>query len=338
MLLLILGFALVILIMVDVLWTTLTTLGSGMLTRPLTKSLHWLTRSLNRLSSRRPLALTGPLSIVLLGLFWVLGLWLGWLMVFIGLEEHVVVSKTGEPADLAGYIYFVGFTLSTLGVGDLYASGGPGRVLTSVAAFNGLVMVTLGITYAVPLVSGSVQRRKLAFSISMLGCNPAEIVARSWNGQDFKALESMLSSLSSDLIQNAEQRLAYPVLDHFHTRDPEFSLGLQLVILDETMSLLTFGLAKSHRPDPTVLSNARRAIGHYLTRVSATMAPIEAEVPPLPSLELLAPTGLPLKSDDEFTAAMAELNDRRRLLHQLILYDGWDWSRVHQGETDSTER
>ncbi|WP_416139575.1 ion channel [Halomonas sp. HK25] len=149
------------------------TRGSGLLTKQVTHVLRAALACVHTLFGRRIfLVVTGPATLVLLGVVWVAGLWLGWLLIFSGLPEAVVDSQSGRPASVSELIYYVGFTLSTLGVGDFLPQGAAARLLTSVAAFNGLVLVTLIITYALPVVSAAVARRQLAFSISMLGDTP----------------------------------------------------------------------------------------------------------------------------------------------------------------------
>jgi len=323
------GAVLVFIIMVDAVWTTLTTRGSGFLAGPLTVGLRWVMRSLSyKMGNRNVLAHTGTLTIITLVLFWLCGLWLGWGLIFIGMPGSVIEDGDMQPANLVGYFYFVGFTLSTLGIGDLRPVGDIPRILTSVAAFNGLILVTLMISYAIPLLNGVISRRKLAFHLSLLGDNMTNLVLNAWNGKDFRDLESTITLVSGEIIQCAENRLAYPVLDYFYSYEREFSLGLQLATVDEALNLLVSGIDKSLLPAESTISNIRKIIQLYLTRCHTAINHIEADVPPLPSLSPLSHSGLSLQSDNTFETSMAEFSERRRLLHKLVLHEGWEWADV----------
>lgn len=322
---LVFGVFLIAIIMADALRSTLTTEGGGVLTRHLAKAQHglmlWLARATG---SRAPLAMSGAAAIASITLTWILGLWLGWFLVFDALPGAVVNAQSKLPADFIGKVYFVGFTLSTLGVGDLAPSGGPAKILTPVAAFNGLLLTTLAITYAVPLVSGAVQKRHFAYSVSSLGTDPVAFVRNAWNGRNFNALESLLPDLSSELLQLTEQRLAYPILDSFQTRERGGSLILQIAVLDDALSLLSYGLAASQRPDPVVVNKVRSAIQHYLTRAVGD-ADVRTETPPLPDIQRLSGTGLEVAAENAYAAELVSLAPHRRGLKQALECEGWDW-------------
>ncbi|QCF27665.1 potassium channel family protein [Hydrocarboniclastica marina] len=322
---LVFGAFLIAIIMVDAIRSTLTTQGGGVLTRHLAKAQHGLMLWLASTTGRRsPLAISGAAAIASITLTWLLGLWLGWYLVFDALPGAVVNSQSKLPVDSIGKVYFVGFTLSTLGIGDLVPSGAAARILTPVAAFNGLLLATLAITYAVPLVSGAVQKRHFAYSVSSLGPDPVGLVRASWNGRNFNALESILSDLSSELLQLTEQRLAYPILDNFQTRERGGSLILQIAVLDEALSLLSYGVGASQRPDPVVVNNVRSAIQHYLSRTVGDEDG-RTETPPLPDIQRLSGTGLEVVAEDTYAAELVSLARHRRGLKQALEREGWDW-------------
>ncbi len=160
----ILGVILVVIVMTDVIWTTITTKGNGPLSRFL---IHAFKRTFlffhRRSGNRKLLVLTGPVALIGLGIFWLIGLWGGWFLILLG-DGNIVEAKTGSEAGLAQYVYYTGMTLSTLGIGDFKAGTDYARLLTTLAAFNGLVLITLIITYAIPMVGAITTRRKVAYS------------------------------------------------------------------------------------------------------------------------------------------------------------------------------
>ncbi|GGY78711.1 ion channel [Marinobacter zhanjiangensis] len=218
------GTLLIATVMVDVFWTTLTTRGAGIFTIGVIAGVRLLVCTCCLTLGRRgPLMTAGPLAVTLMGAVWLAGLWSGWVLVFSGMSASVLDTSTKMPVGLDGYIYYVGFTLSTLGVGDLIPAGSVPRLLTTAASFNGLVLVTLVITYAVPLVGGAVQRREVAFELYLINA------ARNRDpGLSPSALARDLQSVRRDLLHCTEQRMAYPMLDLYFTRSREFSLAWQL--------------------------------------------------------------------------------------------------------------
>lgn len=336
MLMSVVGVALIVVVMLDLFWTTLTTRGSGYCTKCISQGVRWLLMSLrHRFETRTILMVTGPIVLVLLGLFWIATLWLGWFLVYSGLTDPVVDAQTGVAANTGELAYYVGFTLSTLGIGDFRPQGTTARLLTSAAAFNGLVLITLFITYVIPVVSAAISRRKVAFSISLLGDTPVDMLRQNWTGSDFRYMDSTLQQLGLPLIECTEQRLAYPVVDYFFSRTPAFSLSLQLAKLDEALSLASTGLEESSRPDPFVHKRLRGIIAHYLESSTAKTASEQTRQPELPLAPLRdwassSQPSIGLRSPEAAMTLMDQLANRRKALVQLVQSAGWNWEDVHR--------
>ncbi len=164
----------------------------------------------------------GSLCLLSISASWIALLWLGWWLLFTAHPASIVHSSTGAVASATERVYFIGFTLFTLGNGDFVPTGrtlagGDGAGLIERPLF-----VTLSITYLTPVLSATMDKRQLAAVIHDLGVTPTEIVANSWDGEGFDDLMSQLSlSIGPKLHLHAERHLAYPVLHYFHSRDPE---------------------------------------------------------------------------------------------------------------------
>lgn len=325
---LLVGSLLIIAIMLDAFKTTLTTRGSGFLSGPFTFMVRRAIGVLHRIGGRRNILIhAGPLTLIMLVMLWLLILWAGWTLVFMGLENGIGNDQHQRPT-LAGYIYYAGFTLSTLGIGDLMPQTNAARVLTSVAAFNGLILVTLVISYSIPIVNGVINRRKLAFSLALLGKNVTSLLINTWNHEDFRQLEQSLHQVGPEIIHCAENQLAYPVLDYFYTLEAEFSLGLQIAMLDEALTVLIAGINETQLPSSLTLQQSREILFLYISRSHEATHPTTANVPPLPTITSLATSGLPLKSQQIFEENMRDYDHRRCLLHKLVLHEGWKWSDI----------
>lgn len=319
------GIFLILFTVYDVLWTTLRLSGAGPLT-------SWVTTLLWRLSlrftrSHRTLAVTGFWVVLFTVSLWIGLVWIGWALV-LGMDPHAVVNATnGQPGDFMERLYFAGSTLITLGLGDYQTQGRVWQVLTAVAAANGFFMVTLVITYLLPLVQAVQQRREVAIYITALGETPEEILLRAWNGTGFGRLQDHLVALTSLMMAVGQAHLNYPVLHCFHTRDRDASIAPMVAVLDESLTLVE-GLDPRLRPDPTTVYPLREGIQRLLSTLAEAHLKPERVPPPVPSLERLRKGGILTVDEEDFLKAVDLLFDRRRLLLGLVEQEGWRWDDV----------
>ena len=313
----------------DIVVTTITGRGAGPIIGPI---MRWLWAGLLALHKRwraHAVLTGGGIAIVVASvLLWVLLLWTGWSLVFLGSDGAIVTATLEKPADLWSTIYYAGFTLFTLGLGDFKPVGSLWQILTAVCAANGLLALTLSVTYLIPVVSAAVQKRQLASIISFLGGTPIEILRRNRDGNDFRGLEQPLSQLYPLIVSLAQQHLAYPSLHYLHSPDSTAALAVRLAALDDAISILDSAIRPEWRPGATTLLLTREAIALFLRVLqSAHIGPAD-EAPPPPSLdgipaESLSPDGRPL------TELFAPLREHRRLMRGFVENDGWSWDDVN---------
>ncbi|MEX1215668.1 ion channel [Saccharospirillum sp.] len=204
----------IILVMLDIVWTTLTTRGEGLISASVSGGFRKVARLAMR-SGHRMSELVGSVSLMALGAVWLAGLWAGWVLIFLGLPDAITHSQR-PTSDIYDLVYFVGFTLSTLGIGDITPRGAVAQLATAFASFNGLLVVTLVVTYAISVVSGVVARRVLAYEIYLVGEENGDFLAKFASVNDFS---EWVASIKKDLIFCTEQRLAYPILDNFVAKE-----------------------------------------------------------------------------------------------------------------------
>ena len=333
------GIFLILFVVYDVLWTTLRLSGAGPLTSWVTTLLWRLSLRLTR--SHRTLALAGFWIVLFTVSLWIGLVWIGWALV-LGMDARAVVNATtGQPAGFLERIYFAGSTLITLGLGDYQAAGRGWQVLTAVAAANGFFLVTLAITYLLPLVQAVQQRREVAVYISALGETPEDILLRAWNGTGFGRLPDHLVALTQLLMQLGQAHLNYPVLHCFHSRDRDAAIAPMIAVLDEGLTLVD-GLDPGLRPDPVTVYPLRRGIDRLLGTLAEAHLKPERVPPPVPSLKGLRKGGILTLDDEEFLGTVDTLFDRRRLLLGLVEQEGWRWDDVVRapvpGRAAPTER
>ena len=308
---------------IEVFWTAMGK-GGGPLTMRLS-SIGWKLALLTGRRLPRPFLGAAGVALVLADVMgWIAMLWIGWSLVFMGAPEAVVRATSGEIATAAERVYFAGYTLFTLGLGDFRPEGTLWRWLASLASLNGLFLITFSVTYLIPIVQANVQRRQFATLISLLGATPQLLISRMWNGSDLEDLEKHLVSLTSDLAQIEQQHIAYPMLHYFAANRPGAAFSLGLANLDEALTIVRFGI-RGHAISRGVLEPAHDVIARLLATLSGAFITPADEQPAPPPLESLRNEGIPVVGDAEFLSRIEELRDRRRLLRGLVENDGWTW-------------
>lgn len=312
-------------VVVDALWTTLWVDGGA---GPVASRLStWAWRGTRSLLDhhRRALSLFGPVLVVLAILCWITLLWTGWVLLFASDPGSLLSTRDYRtPAGWAGRVYFVGYSLTTMGNGDYTPSGGTWQVAAALCALSGLFLLTLVISYLLSLVGAVVRSRAFASEVRGLGSTAEEVLLRAWNGHDFRSLDLTLSSLSAQLAVLTEQNLFYPVLHHFHSTDPRKSVALSLAILDEALTILCHGVPRARRPSAPVTRSVRQGVRSYLGVLEAFIDPA-GDPPPAPDLERLRREGIPVASDPYFARALDRISDRRRRLLGVVRKNAWDW-------------
>ncbi len=313
------GFLLLALAAWDVFVTTLTLRGGGPVSSWAARRIWSGLLALHRRRPRHRLLSFGG-GLVLAGVLavWVLMLMGGWGLVFAGAPQAVVNATTNAPADLAARLYYAGFNLFTLGLGDYKPSGVWGQLLTVAASGSGLLAITLAVTYLAPVLSGAVSRQALAGEISLLGCSPRQIVEGA-RRQGLEAFSGRLDGFAGAILKSAEQHLAYPILHDFHARHPRLALSLRLAALYDALLVLR----TTTDDPPPALPALSQAIELYISRVRHDVMPAGAADPPS------APhVSDPPSPQAQLEAALDAAAETRGFLRRLVEHDGWTWADV----------
>lgn len=331
MLLLVLGTLLIALAAVDALWTTLwVNGGAGPLSGRLAAALWWGLRLATPKERTWPLSLAGPIILVAVALGWVALLWCGWTLVFSSYEAALAYSGTGEHPDWTGRIYFAGYTLFTLGIGNVEPERGAWEVVTAFASGSGMLFITLGISYVISVLGAVVGSRAFAGSVGGLGGDAEEVVCRAWDGERYTGLTLPLASLSSQLDLLTQQHLAYPVLHYYHSSDEDAAPAPAVAVLDEALTLLRFGVPPAYRPPESVLEGIRASIESYLETLQGAYVQPADRTPRPPDLGRLRAAGLPTVTDAAFAESLAALDERRRTLLGMVEADAHQWPPEQQ--------
>lgn len=332
------GLLLIGMVLFDAFRTAIVLGGGGPLTTRLARglwrsALRWHRRreqSARTGGSHQLLSGVGPVVLLVIIVTWILLLWAGFLLVFSAVPEAVVNAQTGAPANAWERVYFTGFTISTLGVGDFVPRTLLGRLLTPIAALSGFFLLTLSITYLVPVVSAVVEKRQLAASIAGLGQTPQEILRGGWDGQGLGSLEQPLISLAESIEVHTQRHLAYPVLHFFHSTEERTAIGPRLAALSEALDLIR-QMPLEAQPPPAPVRAARSSIDGFLSTLHPAFvhSSVQREVPERPTVEALRRDGLPIREAIlPGEGSSEQISQRRGLLRAFVEDDGWHWGDV----------
>ncbi|SFG36666.1 Ion channel [Halopelagius inordinatus] len=327
-----LGALLLVLVVVDLLWTTLWVEGGA---GPLTSRLmSWSWRTLRKLAGQnsRVLSLSGPLVFVVGLSVWIALLWSGWTLIYASVDGALVDTLNRGAVSWADLLYFTGYTMFTLGNGDFVPGSGIWQLTTILATGSGMLFVTLTVTYILSVLDAVTQKRAFAMGVSGFGTRGTEIVRKGWTGEEFRGLDLPLNTYVSQVNTLTSNHKAYPVLHYFHTPRAEQAPTIGVAVLDEALTLFRFGVPQQDRPDEVVIDNARSGVHTYLQTLETAFVEPADRTPPSPDLDALREAGVPTVSDDEFAASLAELDDRRRMLLGLVESDARQWPSA--GDTE----
>ncbi|MEK6478266.1 potassium channel family protein [Catalinimonas sp. 4WD22] len=332
LLMVILGLTILAACLYDFALTTFLASGQGPITAKINHIVYQIFFNAAGKKATHPLLKYVGIAIIFSIIFvWVSLLWIGLLIIFSAFPDSVLNGQTKEATDVIEKFYFVGFTLSTLGVGDFIPGNDIWRAITAFCAFLGLITITTSITYLVPVLSNAVHKRSLAMQISDLGATPEQIVINSFNGKDFSEISTQLANLTPEIHTYIQNQLAYPVLHHMHANNHSENIVLQFSKLDEALSIFILHVPVELQPQRLELQLTRRALTSYFEAVSYMK--FTEKAPPLPDFELIQNK---IGNTLEYTANPQEkyklLSRRRKLLYSNLISDGWQWDDLYNQE------
>jgi len=327
-----LGVILLIITAADLINTSLSVRGAGFISKRLSISIWRVLLAINKkMGHRKVLEIGGAIILVSILINWLLLIWISASLLFISYPDSLMNVETNSSTTVINKIFYTGYTLSTLGLGDMEPSGNFWDILTAILSFTGLILISIAITYLIPVVSSEIIKRKISVNINTLGGSVDEILLNYWNGKDFKELELPFISLIDSIILHAQNHKAYSVLHFFHSSDKKEAFVLNITNLDEVITVLLHNIPSEQRPSNNVLIRLRKAITSYLITLPATFINPGKDTPPILILSALESKGIKILSGETIDLEYKKLRTRRRLLLSLIKDDGWKWTDLNTG-------
>lgn len=309
----------------DLIWTTLwVDGGAGPLSNRLARGIWWMSKRMTR-KEKGLISAVGPLILILTLLAWGMLLWLGLALFFTGDPDSIVKTTFEGPVSWYERLYFSGFTLFTLGVGDYSPQPGFWQLITAFNSGLGLMLLTLGASYVISVISAVVKKRALARTITGLGTTSSDILKNSWNGDNFHQLDLILMTVSSQITELTQQHQAFPLLHFYHSRKAEESSAVSIALLDNALSVLHCGVNDTSVYNATLVREARSSIKTYLDTMDRALINESDREPSSLSLDDYRGTSIPLVSQMEFDNRLTDYHYRRRQLLGLVEADNHKW-------------
>ena len=319
------GALLLVLGILDFIWTTLwVDGGAGPLTDRLS-TVIW--KVLRKVSGDHPkiLSISGPVILSMTLLMWIILLWAGWTLVFSGNGSAIVHSQDQSPATWTERIYFTGYLIFTLGNGDFTPRGAVWQIATVLATGTGMLFITLGVTYLLSVLGAVTHKRSFAESVHGVGKSGKALVKNSWNGRHFHNADLLLNELSSQLSRITAQHKAYPILHYYYAEDKNESVPSAVVILDDALTIYHFGMQQEYQPNQLLVAEARSSIQSYLnTLQAAKISPASGTTHSI-DIEDLQKSGYPTVAKEDFRQALDGLGERREKLHKMLQANALEW-------------
>lgn len=236
-LLLFIGIIILICTFLDFFHTTLSGQGFG-----------WISGKINKLLGRIILKnrntiifkYSGFLHLLSTALFWLLLLFLGSFLIYASSPEMVVNSDSRVPATMLERLYYTGFVISTLGIGDFIPGKDLSRIFTTILSFSGFILLTTALTYLISVVNTVLQKKQLAIYISTLGNDINEIYESVITPEGVNLLVKNSNSIREMIIKNSSNYIFFPIVQYYLSDKKEEALELQLVRLYEVLKVLSF--------------------------------------------------------------------------------------------------
>ena len=343
-----LGSLLAVTVLLDVFFTVLfPASGHGPIRKPIAYFVWLLFRLVGTVLTgqrrRNFLSYTGPVLIGLTLIVWFLMLAAGFAMVFKpALGTDIEASSGATDTGWATAFYFSGFNLTTLGVGDISPKTGLYRILTVTEAAIGFGFFSMVITYFLSVYSNLTSRNAFAQGLHLLTGgtgDAAELLARLANGPDLSAVQLHLSETAKFVRQIHQTHRFYPVLRHFHYREPYYALPRILLTALDTVSLMRTAIDRERYdreirwPELDELYESALTLLHGLTPAGGKNRPVSDDVLGWTSryenaLARLSGKGVRIRPDAsagarDYTAVRAEWHEGVRQLARIMLYQ-WD--------------
>lgn len=314
--LLILGFVILLIAIHDFFYTTLSASGAGFVSENVAIFSDRIIQFSVRTFGRKAYDYHGLFVNLMILFVWLLLIWLGVFLVYSSNPE-AITNSSGRAAYNWERLYFTGYTLSTLGMGNFKPTSPFFELVTSCFSFFGFIFFTSSMTYFLSVSSAVVKKRTLAKSIYNLGKNP-KAIAKKILALDSSYSYQQIHDLQEKVDQHSVNHQAYPVV-HFYSRsEGKDCFSINITRLDEALSILFYSDKGQNLQEELEL--LRSSISNFLQNLDKNFSRSLPKIEGSQSSENL-PQGLTARNSQK-------LIERRRILESLLKSEGFSWREV----------
>ena len=219
----VLGTALILLVGWDILLTLLHPTARGPLSYAVNRVTWGTIRTISiRVLKGRGLSFSGPLAVATNVLAWVIGVWVGFALVYLPFVDSFVYGPSVPRADGAlGALYLSGAALTTVGFGDVVATGSTLRLVTIVEAASGFGVLSAAIAFVLSIYPLITRLRSTGVHLADAGAVELEGAARVVRDGG----PSELAAIAGGLTESHEHLRRFPVLYYFESGNRDESLS-----------------------------------------------------------------------------------------------------------------
>lgn len=247
----VIGTGLVILALADIYLTVLYPRGQrGIISVPLAQGLWQFFRFGARTTRKqrdRILSYMGPTLLVTTVAMWVLLLLVGFALIcWSALGNEIQMEGGNTPTDFATAIYYSGYSLVTLGTGDITPRTSTYRLLIVLESVLGFSVFTMTLTYLQSVYNQLIQRNIFALSLHHRTGKTADAAAMltrlGSSGSFDSSTRQDLTNIAQNLLNLLESNHSYPALGYFRLQESYYALARIIFLAMDTVTLIRSAL------------------------------------------------------------------------------------------------
>ena len=322
--LLISGLIILLITIYDFFFTTISGSGAFFLTKFISGIAHKIILWLGKTFGRKVFSLSGLIVNLSVMTMWALLVWLGLFLVYSS-DAGAITNSDGRVANIAERLYFTGYVLSTLGMGDFTPSTAFFQIATSVFSFFGFVFFTASMTYLISVSSAVIHKRSLALGIRNLGKTPEDIIKRLLETESAFSLQQ-IAELQNMIERHSINHQAYPVLHYYNNTDIASSLSIYITALDEAVNIILASNFNKYDKELECLHNALTSFVHHVKEKYGSSK--ESKIININWQSL----SLPQEIGRDDLKGNKSLYERRRVFDSLLKSEGFSWNDVYRND------
>ncbi|PPS42723.1 potassium channel family protein [Chroococcidiopsis sp. TS-821] len=246
----ILGTGLVVLALADIYMTVLYPRGErGILSVLLARGLWQVFCFGARFIRQRDriLSYMGPTLLVVTIAVWIFLLILGFASIYWpALGNEIQMEGKATPTDFATAIYYSGYSLVTLGTGDITPRTSTYRLLMILESMLGFSVLTINLTFLQSVYSQLMQRNIFALSLhhrTGRTADAAVMLARMGSSGSFdSSTRQDLTDIAQNLLNLLESNHSHPALGYFRLQENYYALARVIFVAMDTVTLIKSAL------------------------------------------------------------------------------------------------